>query len=164
MLSGQQRVLNSWFPQQNARCATRFTRWACRQASRSSRCRSSSGSPTVTLARPLHRAGGIGVLFGALWWAFYREPRESSRESGRARLHRGGRRLCQGRDRADACVVANILCVRLRPILIISSRNLRQHRPGLFPPRLRELLFTERHLTDQDRFLCVVPFAAALAS
>ena len=67
-------------------------------------------------------AGGIGVLFGGVWYAFYREPRESSyvNQAELDYISAGGGFAKEGIAQTPVSW-ANILKVsRLRPILVIS--------------------------------------------
>ena len=116
------RVLNSWFPQHERARATSIYSvglsaglafflvplfWIAEQ---------------YTWRGLFIAAGGIGVLFGVIWYAFYREPRES-RLVNQAELEviaAGGGFAKEGIAQTPVSW-SNILKVsRLRPILIIS--------------------------------------------
>ena len=116
------RVLNSWFPQhERARANSIYA------------VGMSAGLAFLTV--PLFwiaqhytwrglfvAAGAIGVIFGAIWYAFYREPRESTLvNQGELDYIAAGGGFAKDKIAQTPMSWANILKVsRLRPILIIS--------------------------------------------
>ena len=116
------RVLNSWFPQQE-------------RARANSIYAIGIGAGLAFFVVPLFWiaehytwrglfvvAGGVGVLFGVVWYAFYREPSESQRVN-QAELDyiAAGGGFAKDKIGQTPISWANILRVsRLRPILVIS--------------------------------------------
>ncbi len=156
------RVLNSWFPQhERARANSIYSVGHVGAAWRSSSCRC-SGSPTTTPgAGSSSSAGGIGVLFGVdLVRLLSRAARVDARQPGRARLHRRGRRVCEGQDRPDAGVLGEHSASRAAAADPdhFARAVLRQHGPDVLPDRLRELPgHAAPDAVDQARHLRVVP-------
>jgi ACS family D-galactonate transporter-like MFS transporter len=116
------RVLNSWFPQQERARATSIYSVGL-----------SAGLAFLTV--PLFWiaqhytwrglfivAGGIGVLFGVVWYAFYREPRESTLvNQGELDYIAAGGGFAKVGIAQTPVSWSNIIKVsKLRPILIIS--------------------------------------------
>jgi ACS family D-galactonate transporter-like MFS transporter len=159
------RVLNSWFPQQERARANAIYSVGM-----------SAGLAFFTLPlfwiaeRYTWRglfivAGGIGVIFGALWWAFYREPRESKlvNQAELDYIEAGGGFAKAGIAQTPVSWLNILRVARLRPILIISLAQFCGNTVLVFfLLDFVNYLFTERHLTwIKTGFYVSFPFMAA---
>lgn len=159
------RVLNSWFPQQERARANAIYSVGM-----------SAGLAffTVPLFWITERytwrglfiaAGGIGVLFGALWWAFYREPRDSKlvNQAELDYIEVGGGFAKAGIAQTPVSWQNILRIARLRPILIISMAQFCGNTVLVFfLLDFVNYLFTERHLTwIKTGFYVSFPFMAA---
>ena len=159
------RVLNTWFPQQERARANAIYSVGM-----------SAGLAFFTLPlfwiaeRYTWRglfivAGGIGVVFGALWWAFYREPRESKlvNQAELDYIEAGGGFAKAGIAQTPVSWLNILRVARLRPILIISLAQFCGNTVLVFfLLDFVNYLFTERHLTwIKTGFYVSFPFMAA---